>query len=74
MSAEVGIWGAAGALALAGSLWMGAALPGGGYVTAPDGGGRQPGTLLGPGCDRVPAERARVASAALITDEILLEL
>ena len=74
MSAEVGIWGAAGALALAGSLWMGAALPGGGYATARDGGGRQPGTLLGPGCDRVPAERARVASAALITDEILLEL
>jgi iron complex transport system substrate-binding protein len=74
MSAEVGIWGTAGALALAGSLWVGGALPGGDYSAAPDGVGRTPGTLLGPGCDRVAAKQARIASAALITDEILLEL
>ncbi len=70
----VGSWGAVTVLTLLSSLWLGKLLPGGLSAAAPDGTHAVAGRLEGPGCGRVPPETAMVASASLITDEILIEL
>lgn len=74
VSGKVDLWTGSAALALAGSLLVGRLLPAAAFATAPDGSGRSPGMLIGPSCERSPAGQARIASASLITDEILLEL
>jgi iron complex transport system substrate-binding protein len=61
-------------LAVMSSVWIGATLPDAALATAPDGSRHRATGRAGPGCERVSPQHARVASAALLSDEILLEL
>ncbi len=70
----MGAWGVATGLSLLSSLWLGSGLSGAASSAAPDGTHRLVQGLVGPNCSRVAPGEARIASASLMTDEILLEL
>lgn len=76
---DAGAWGGITVVALLSSLWVASRLPDAASGAAPDGRRRpavhaEVGTLEGAACERDLAAKATIASASLITDEILLEL
>ena len=74
MSGELG-WAVLSVVAVLSSIAAGMGLPGATFAAAPDGTTFKPaGALLGGACGNVPADAARIASASLITDEILIEI